>query len=482
MATDNLAQAIKKQLGPFKSWWRLLAGPLAFLIVKYSIPPAEFSDFPLMINALAIAAWMIFWWVLEPIPIYVTAFLPLILGSNLGLGSLPEISSEYGNDMVFLFLGGFMIARAIEKFDIHKNIAARIVARTGARPFGVLLGFILATAFLSMWLSNTGTAIMMLPMALSVLSPLPAGNFKNKFSTALLLAVAFSASIGGIATLIGSPPNVMMAGILTNKFDIQVDFLRWSLFGVPIAAILLFGMYFYFKKILIKDQENFEIKVDAVRSWSKNQKRVLIVFLSTVLFWTFKKIIIDFTGIPLSDPQIALIATLFLFVIPKSESKETLLNWNDTKETPWGILLLFGGGLALAKILSNGGVLDYFALKIQDTGFDSFYLLLLILVVASIFLTELMSNLALVTVIIPIVAEIAKSLNMDILALCLPVTVAASCAFMLPMATPPNAIIFSSQQIKIKDMARVGFILNIFAIFVIMAIVFVYDWIQTLGL
>jgi sodium-dependent dicarboxylate transporter 2/3/5 len=478
MDIKNLSHAIKKQLGPFTSWWRILAGPVAFILINLYFPHADFLDYPLLGNALSIAAWMIIWWILEPIPIYVTAFLPLILGSNMGLGTLPEISSEYGNDMVFLFLGGFMIARAIEKYDIHKNIAAKIVSRTGSSPHGVLLGFIIATAFLSMWLSNTGTTIMMLPMALTVLKPIPEGTFKNKYTLALLLSVAFSASIGGIATLIGSPPNVMMAGILENKFDIQVDFATWSLFGVPIAAILLFGMYIYFKKFLIKDEQDVAIQVEAVSIWTKNQRRVLLVFLCTVLFWTFKPLINKFTGIPLSDPQIALIATLLLFIIPKNNSKETLLLWNDTKETPWGILFLFGGGLALAKILNNGGVLDFFAELIEKSGFNNFYLLLLILVVSSIFLTELMSNLALVTVLVPIVAKIAESMNMDILALCLPITVAASCAFMLPMATPPNAIIFSSQQIKVKDMVRVGFILNLFSIAVIMGIVWIYDLIR----
>jgi len=480
MDVNNLSQKIKKQLVPFTSLWRILAGPAVFILINLFFPHTDFLDYPLLGNALSIAAWMIVWWVLEPIPIYVTAFLPLILGSNMGLGKLSEISAEYGNDMVFLFLGGFMIARAIEKFDIHKNIAAKIVLRTGSSPFGVILGFMLATAFLSMWLSNTGTTIMMLPMALSVLKPIPEGNFKKQYTIALLLAVAFSASIGGIATLIGSPPNIMMAGILANKFDIHVDFATWSLFGVPIAAIMLFGMYFYFKKFIIKDHGEVEIVVEEVTIWSKNQKRVLLVFASTVVFWTLKPFINEFTGIPFSDPQIALIATLLLFIIPKSSSKESLLQWNDTKETPWGILFLFGGGLALAKILSNGGVLDFFAEQIEQSGFENFYLLLLVLVVSSVFLTELMSNLALVTVLIPIVAKIAETMEMDVLSLCLPITVASSCAFMLPMATPPNAIVFSSQQIKVTDMARVGFVLNIFSIVVVMGVVLIYDLIQNL--
>jgi sodium-dependent dicarboxylate transporter 2/3/5 len=388
---------------------------------------------------------------------------------------LPEIASEYGNEMVFLFLGGFMLARAIEKFEIHKNIAAHIVKRTGSNPLGVIFGFMLATAFLSMWLSNTGTTIMMLPMAMTILAPLPEGNFKKQFTLALLLTIAYAASIGGVATIIGSPPNVLMAGILSKEYQINIDFATWSLFGVPIAAILLYALYWYFKKFLLTDSKDVKINIGGVNAWTNNQKRVLIIFGFTVLFWVFKPIINAFTGFPLSDPQIALIATVFLFIIPKKQSSESLLNWNDTRETPWGILFLFGGGLALAKILDNGGVLEDFSDMIAQSGFDNFYVLMLFLVIASIFLTELMSNLALVTALIPIVARIALKLDMDILALCFPITIAASCAFMLPMATPPNAIVFSSEKIQVKQMARVGFIMNVISTIVVFGIFALYN-------
>lgn len=478
MDIKDITANFRKQLNQNASWWRLLSGPLAFIIINLYFPHADFLEYPLMGRAISVAAWMVIWWILEPVPIYVTAFLPLILGSNLKLGSISEISSEYGNEMVFLFLGGFMIARAIEKYDIHRNIAALIVKRTGTSPFGVLFGFMLATAFLSMWLSNTGTAIMMLPMAMTILKPIPEGNYKNQYSVALLLSIAFSANIGGIATLIGSPPNVMMAGILAKDYNIEVDFATWSIFGVPIAGILLYIMYVYFKKFVIKERANFEIQIGEVSIWTKNQRRVLWIFGGTVLFWTFKPIFNKLTGFPLNDPQIALVATLLLFTIPKSKSRETILNWNDTKETPWGILFLFGGGLALAKILNNGGVLDFFAEQIADSGFTNLYVLILILIIATIFLTELMSNLALITVMVPIVAKLAETMQLDILALCLPITVAASCAFMLPMATPPNAIVFASQKIMVKDMVRIGFVLNIVSIFVIFGIVALYALIK----
>jgi sodium-dependent dicarboxylate transporter 2/3/5 len=474
MEVRDLIISVKKQLKQNASWWRLIAGPASFILINLYFPHADFLDYPKMGGALAIASWMVIWWILEPIPIYITAFLPLLLGSNFGLGTLSELSSEYGNEMVFLFLGGFMIARAIEKYDIHRNIAALIVKRTGTSPFGVLFGFMLATAFLSMWLSNTGTAIMMLPMAMTVLKPIPEGTYKQQYSVALLLSIAYAASIGGMATLIGSPPNVMMAGILSKDYNIEVDFATWSMFGIPIAALLLMVMYVYFKKFVIRGKMDFEIQVGNISPWSNNQIRVLVIFIGTALFWTLKPLINKFTGFPLGDSQIALLATLLLFLVSKRKSTETLLNWNDTKETPWGILFLFGGGLALARILSNGGVLDFFAEKIVRLGFDNIFIILLVLVFATIFITELMSNLALVTVLIPIVAKLAQTMEMDILALCLPITVAASCAFMLPMATPPNAIVFASQQIKVKDMVRIGFVLNIVSIFIILGVVAIY--------
>lgn len=475
MDVKNIILGFRKQIKRKGPLWKLLLGPVAFILINLYFPHADFMEYPKLGAALSVAAWMIIWWILEPLPIYITAFLPLILAQNMGLGTLSEIASEYGNEMVFLFLGGFMIARAIEKFDIHRNIAALIVKRTGTSPFGVLFGFMIATAFLSMWLSNTGTAIMMLPMAMTILKPIPEGDFKNQFTVALLLSIAYSANIGGVATLIGSPPNVLMAGILSKDYNIEIDFATWSLFGVPIAAILLYVLYWYFKKFLIKDSTSVKVDIGAVNKWTYNQQRVLIIFGATVLFWTFKPIINSLTGFPLSDPQIALTATILLFVVPKKRSAESLLNWNDTRETPWGILFLFGGGLALAKILDKGGVLEYFAEIIAQSGFDNFYVLMIILVVASIFLTELMSNLALVTALVPIVARIALKLDMDIIALCLPITIAASCAFMLPMATPPNAIIFSSEKIQVKQMVRIGLVMNLVSVAVVFGIFALYN-------
>ncbi len=472
----DIINAFRKQLKRTGPTWKLLLGPISFVLIQMYFPQGDFTEYPKMGISLAIASWMIIWWILEPVPIFVTAFLPLILVQLVEKTALPQIASEYGNEMVFLFLGGFMIARAIEKYDIHRNIASLIVKRTGTSPLGVLFGFIVATAFLSMWLSNTGTTIMMLPMVMTVLKPIPEGVFKKQFSLALLLSIAYAANIGGIATLIGSPPNLVMASILSKDYNVEIDFATWSYFGVPIAAILLYALYWYFKKFVVKDSASVKVEVGEVKPWTYNQQRVLFIFGITVLLWMFRSLIREWIGLPITDSQIALLATVILFIIPKKKSDEGLLQWNDTRDTPWGILFLFGGGLALAKILDMGGVLEFFAEKIAQSGFSSFYVMILILIVASIFLTELMSNLALVTAIIPIIARIALKLDFDILALCFPVTIAASCAFMLPMATPPNAIVFSSQQIQVKQMVRVGLIMNVVSIVVVFGVFAIYNW------
>jgi len=428
-------------------------------------------------NAIALGALVVYWWISEPIPLYVTALVPIIVGPILGLVSIAELESSYGNKMVFLFLGGFLIALAIEKWDLHKKIAFMIIQRTGSSPAGVLLGFILSTAFLSMWLSNTGTTIMMLPMTMTVLKSLPLNNekFTEKFSIALLLGVAFAASIGGTATLVGSPPNIQMAGILEQNYHIKVDFMTWTSIGLPFSICMLTILFFYLKwRFINKADNHIQIQVENHRGTTKNQQRILLIFLFTIVMWSVKQFINEAFHWKISDTEIALFGALLLFIIPSNENKkEGILVWEDTKELPWGILILFGGGLALASILSNGGVLKAFAHWIETTHFSSYFILVMALVIVSILLTELMSNLALVTVLIPIVAELGQTMGYSILSLCIPVTLAASCAFMLPMSTPPNAIVFASGRIKVKTMAKVGSVLNLVSILVIGAFAYI---------
>jgi len=449
------------------NWLKIAIGPLLFAITYMT----GFSEDKMLIHAVALASWMIFWWIAEAVPLYVTALLPIIIGPFSGLLSKSDLSNAYGNNMVFLFLGGFIIARAIEKWKVHRKIASWIVERTGTSPSGVLLGFILATAFLSMWLSNTGTTIMMLPMAVTVLAVIPESAFRKRFSIALLLSIAFSANIGGTATLIGSPPNIQMSGILADKFNVEVDFMHWMSVGLPFAAALLVVLFVYFKFLFLgKDSAAYAISFSESEPLNAPQKRVLVIFSITVMLWMVKQWINEWTGWGLTDTQIALIGGALLFLVPAldlAKFDEPLLKWEDTKELPWGILLLFGGGLALAGALENGGVLALFARWIKETGFESYMWLLFILIVAGIFLTELMSNLALVTILIPIVGEMAVTMNYPLVAMCIPITLSASCAFMLPMATPPNAIVFSTGELKVGTMVKVGFALNIVSVMLI---------------
>jgi sodium-dependent dicarboxylate transporter 2/3/5 len=420
------------------------------------------------INAIALAGLMVVFWLSEAIPIYVTAILPLVFGIPLGVLSDSQLASAYGDKNVFLFLGGFILALSLEKWDVHKQVARLIIQTIGFSKPRIILGFMLSTALLSMWISNTATTLMMLPMALAVLAVLPGETSTNKFSLFLLLSIAYSASIGGMATLVGSPPNIQMAGILESNFSVEVDFQTWMKFGLPMTVLMLIIAYGFFYLLLGKERKDRADDIDfSPQPWTRDQKKVLLVFTGVVLLWTFRKFFVDLTGISFNDTSVAIFGSSILFVLSSSIKGEGLLVWKDTEKLPWGILLLFGGGLALAASLESNGVIDYLS-----TYFDSFaswhyYLLLLVLISIAIFGTELMSNLALVTVFIPVIGSFSLHSEYSILQLCIPITLAASCAFMLPVGTPPNAIVFSSGRITIAQMAKVGFLLNVFALFLI---------------
>jgi sodium-dependent dicarboxylate transporter 2/3/5 len=418
-------------------------------------------------NAIALSSLMIYFWILEVIPIYVTALFPLLFASPLGLIDTAGLAKAYGNNMVYLFLGGFILALALEKWGIHLQIARRILRVVGNSKPRILLGFLLSTGLLSMWVSNTATALMMLPMAVAINSALPSSQQSSKFALFLLLSVAYGSSIGGIATLVGSPPNLQMASILSSEFDIQVDFITWFSFGFPVSILLLFAAYCFFYVGLGSERkesvEDFSVEKEV---WTKNQKWVLFVFILVVLLWSFKDLIEPFIGVNYSDASAALVGVLLLFLIP-TDTKLNLLEWKDTEKLPWGILLLFGGGLALAEALSVGGVIQWLAGLFKSLQHSSYILILLVVVFLAIYLTEVISNLALVTILIPVVAQFANDFNYPVLQLCMSITMAASCAFMLPIGTPPNAIVFSAGHISIKQMAKVGFWMNLISVLLI---------------
>jgi len=465
-----------------KKYIWVLLGPVSFLIMSFLPVPKGIS--PEAWKVLAMASLMLIWWISEAVPIAVTSLLPLVLLPSMGVAKLEAAAAPYANPVVYLFMGGFVIALAMEKWALHKRIALQIVNMTGTNANGIIGGFMMATAFISMWISNTATAIMMLPIGLSIITLMQNQISPDKenekglrnFSISMMLAIAYGANIGGTATIIGTPPNVVFAGYMRENFDVEVTFLTWMMIGTPFAIILLIFTYFLTVKVLFPNNlGNFGGAKEIINSELKElgpmttgEKLTLFIFISTALSWIFRlQIDAIFPAIKISDTTIALVAAMLLFIIPVSlHKKEFLLNWSDTEKLPWGILLLFGGGLSLADSLASTGIINI--IGDQFKGLDSEgWVFIIGLSTVSLFLTEVMSNVALVTIFLPVVGAIAVGAGIPPIQLCIPVTIAASCAFMFPMSTPPNAIVFASGRITIGQMAKAGFILNLITILVI---------------
>jgi sodium-dependent dicarboxylate transporter 2/3/5 len=453
----------------------LFLGPILFLILI-------FQPFELVSEkgdaVIAVAAWMVIWWITEAVSISVTALLPLLLFPILKVMDITEVGPNYGSPIVFLFFGGFIMALALEKVNLHKRIALSIIKITGTTPNKVVLGFMIATASLSMWISNTATTVVMLPIAMSVISLLvndADGFTKNdrNFALSVMLGIAFSANAGGIATVIGTPPNSVMIGLLENEYNIEISFLKWMVIGVPFSATMIGISYFVLVKLMFPNKQlkftaskeviNDELK--KLGQMSGKEKMVLAIFGVTVFLWIFRTVINGiFPELKLNDTIISMMGAIAMFAIPYNLKKgDFIIHWKDTSRLAWGILILFGGGLALAKGMSVSGIVDMVSGAIATSDI-SILITAVLLITLMLFMTELMSNVALVAVLAPVVAGIAIGLDIPILYLLIPVTMASSCAFMLPMATPPNAIVFASGYIKVSEMARVGIILNLIAI------------------
>lgn len=474
----------------------LVLGPVVFLILLLLPNPPGLN--PEAWKVLAVAAFMLIWWVTEAVPLAVAALLPLVLlpllavqpinarGYPAGIGEaldIGDVSPAYASPIVFLFMGGFMIALAMERWGLHRRIALNIVKLTGTNADGILLGFMLATAALSMWISNTATTVLMLPIALSVINLLldDQEDIEDKgmrnFALSMMLGIAYAANIGGTATIIGTPPNVVFAGIMEEQFGVQVSFAQWMIFGLPFALLLLGLTFFFIVKVLHPNrlgefegaQEIIAREVKRLGPISRGEIRTLAVFLLTALLWIFRvpvsKLLPE--GVDFSDAGIAMFATVLLFIVPVDFRKnQFVLSWRDTEKLPWGILLLFGGGLSLAAALNDTGLIKLIGDQFSSMEEASF-LIILGLAAVSLFLTEIMSNVALVVVFLPVVGAIALGADLNLLQVCIPVTLAASCAFMLPMSTPPNAIVFASGHLKVSQMVRAGLILNIITILMV---------------
>lgn len=419
-------------------------------------------------NAVALGGLMIYFWIFEVIPIYITALFPLILAVPLGVLGKEDLASAYGDSNVYLFFGGFILALGLEKWNVHEQVAKGIIGLVGNSKPRILFGFLISTGLLSMWISNTATALMMLPMAMAIIHALPEQERKNKFAVFLLLSVAYASSIGGVGTLIGSPPNTQMASILENTFDVKVDFFDWMLIGLPISIIMLLATFVFFYFSMGKERKETHADFILHKSpWSKDQKMVVAIFTIVVLLWSFKDLLNPILGFNYRDENVAIIGGVLMFLIPSFENKKPLLSWKDTEKLPWGILLLFGGGLALAAMLEKNGVIEKIAVLFENLNGIPFYMILLTVIVIAVFASEVLSNLAMVSIFVPLIAKFATDFGVSITQLAIPLTLGASLAFMLPVGTPPNAIVFSSGLLHVNQMVRYGFVLNMIGIFLI---------------
>jgi solute carrier family 13 (sodium-dependent dicarboxylate transporter), member 2/3/5 len=466
-----------KLIKKYKSESALLAGLVLCLCFYFFNPfslPAKSS------LVLAVAVMMISWWVLDAMPMAAVALIPVVIFPLLDIAPLKEVVKSYADTNIFLFMGGFFIALGIEKWNLHKRIALGIIKITGTNGNRIILGFIIATGFLSLWLSNTATTMMMFPIATSVIHVISSHNKDEKgmknFSLVLMLSLAYASNFA-VGTIIGTPPNTVYVGYIHDKFNYSIGFMNWMMVFLPLTIVLLFMLYWVLVKFLYpnnikhstegRNYINSELKT--LGKLSAPEKRVLVVFLTTVFFWMFKDIINTVLPKPLLDDTIIAIGgALLLFIIPsgkeKTDNEERLLEWPDTNKMAWGILLLFGGGLALAKSLEDAQLMQQLGDYIAGFSTSNVFLMILIVTTLSVFLSEVMSNVAQVIVMAPVITAVATALHMDPLILGIPMTLGASCASMLPMGTPPNAIVFASGHIKLRDMVKTGFVLNIICI------------------
>lgn len=458
----------------------LIAGPAALILINL-LPYTIIS--PAIDPVLGVAAWMIIWWISEAVSISITALLPLVLFPLTGIMGGKAVASNYANPIVYLFFGGFVIALALEKVMLHKRIALSILKITGTNANGIILGFMIATALMSMWISNTASTVVMLPIAVSVIGLLSengVGNVANdkNFPLSIMLGIAFAANIGGMSTLIGTPPNSVMLAFLNEQYQINIGFFQWMKMGVPVSIIMLAITYFFIVKVFYKNNlgrisdsgdiiQNELIKLGPI---SKSEKLVLAIFLLTASAWMLRGAMNSlFPNLNLSDTTISMTGAVAMFIVPIDLKKGLFpLQWDDTKRLPWGILMLFGGGLALASGLAESGFIDMIGTFVESKADWSIWMITGILILIMLFMTELMSNVALVTILVPLIVGIAVGLDTPILQMVIPVTLASSCAFMLPMATPPNAIVFASGHIKVYQMAKIGLVLNFVSVLILM--------------
>lgn len=447
----------------------LALGPALALILLLVGPPEGLSVQAWV--TVALLALMIVWWVTEAIPISATALMPLAVLPLAGVATPAEAAAPYADPILFLFIAGFMIAAAIERWGLHARIALHIALRVGTRPSALIGGFILASGLISLWISNTATALMLTPIAVGVAKALESHEGDNPaLGAGLVLGVAYAASIGGMGTPVGSPTNLIAMGFL-NERGIPLSFAQWMMLGTPVVALLLPACWFLLTRDLRRagpeDAERgravLRTALAALGPMSKAEGRVLLVFLAVAAGWMFRELLIRIPGLErLSDMGVAVIGAIALFLIPSGADKRPrLLDWSATERIPWGIVILFGGGLSVAGAMESTGLSEWLAEALG--GLRAFDVLLIIaaLLLVTLIATEAMSNVATLTAMLPIVGAFAGALGINPLLLVFPVSIAASLGFMLPIATGPNAIAYATGRAPLRRMLRMGFLLNL---------------------
>jgi sodium-dependent dicarboxylate transporter 2/3/5 len=456
----------------------LWLGPGIAVLMMIAGPPDALSDAAWRTAAMGML--MAVWWATEAIPIAVTALLPLVFFPLLGIANIHDTAAPFANKVIYLFVGGFMVALAMQRWNLHRRIALNVLQIAGGNGASLVGGFMLASALLSMWVMNTSTTMMLLPIAVSIVTVIHGSvdgldnEQKKDFQYAMLLGVAYAATIGGISTLVGTAPNAMMAAFMLENYGTEIDFTSWMMVGVPLSAVMLPLAWLALTRLVFKVKFQTSNEARALLRQMKEdlgpvtvpEIRVGIVFLALALTWIFRPMLAKLPGLEaLDDSGIAMAAGISLFLIPSGNKRDPLLiRWKHIEGLPWAILLLFGGGLTLAAAVSRTGLAAWLGGSLHDVGLLPLVLLVLIVATLIIFLTELTSNIGTTATFLPVVGAVAVEAGYDPIVLLVPVTLAASCAFMLPVATPPNAIVFGSGLLTIPKMARAGMVLNLISI------------------
>ncbi len=491
-----------------RTWVFRAVGIGVALLVYLLLAGAEMSADARIVAS--VGALMAIWWVTEAIPLSVTSLLPIVLFPLLTEIPVEDATGPYANKIVFLFLGGFLIAIAMQKWNLHRRIALLTLRRVGTHPRQIILGMMISTAFLSMWVSNTATTLMMLPIAISVLSLVVENSSRTSgagtaheeltsgravsdviedadvrlFGVALVLSIAWSASIGGLGTLLGSPPNAIVAGYVSDELGRDIGFVQWMMLALPIVVVFLALAWFLITRVMFRfnlqeipgGREMIDNEIDQLGPMSQGEKSVLVVFASAAFFWIVPGLLAGISGLgnrfpwleSLDDTVIAIAAGVLLFFIPGDRDGRMVLDWHDAEDgLPWGVLLLFGGGLSLAAAVAATGLDEWFGQQVSGLGALPIVLLLAAVVTIVLLLTEVTSNTATAATFIPVLGGVAVGIGVDPTTLLIPAALAATCAFMLPVGTPPNAIVFGTGAVKISEMARGGAILNVVGVLLI---------------